>query len=69
MGRNAERGDKTVAEIRAVGGKADFIPSDLRYASRAREVSPEQGPYLFREDPQEERGISLFSAHNATLQS
>jgi len=39
VGRNVERGEKTVAEIRAVGGKADFIPSDLRDASSAREVA------------------------------
>jgi NAD(P)-dependent dehydrogenase (short-subunit alcohol dehydrogenase family) len=39
VGRNAERGEKTVAEIRAAGGKADFISSDLRDASNAREVA------------------------------
>jgi NAD(P)-dependent dehydrogenase (short-subunit alcohol dehydrogenase family) len=39
VGRNAKRGDETVAEIRAAGGKADFIPSDLRNASSAREVA------------------------------
>src|SRR6266496_4712267 len=39
VGRNVERGEKTVAEIRAAGGKADFIPSDLRNASSAREVA------------------------------
>jgi NAD(P)-dependent dehydrogenase (short-subunit alcohol dehydrogenase family) len=39
VGRNVERGEKTVAEIRAAGGKADFIPSDLRDASSAREVA------------------------------
>src|SRR6266481_9183508 len=39
VGRNAERGGKTVAEIRAEGGKADFISSDLRDASSAREVA------------------------------
>lgn len=39
VGRNAERGRKTVAEIRAAGGKADFIPSDLQDASSAREVA------------------------------
>ena len=33
VGRNVERGEKTVAEIRAAGGKADFIASDLRDAS------------------------------------
>jgi NAD(P)-dependent dehydrogenase (short-subunit alcohol dehydrogenase family) len=30
---------KTVDEIRATGGKADFIPSDLRDAASAREVA------------------------------
>ena len=39
VGRNAERGKKTVDEIRAAGGKADFISSDLRDAARAREVA------------------------------
>jgi len=39
VGRNAERGEKTVAEIRTAGGKADFISSDLRDASSAREVA------------------------------
>ena len=38
VGRNAQRGDETLAEIRAAGGKADFIASDLRNASSAREV-------------------------------
>jgi len=39
VGRNAKRGDETLAEIRGAGGKADFISSDLRNASNAREVS------------------------------
>jgi NAD(P)-dependent dehydrogenase (short-subunit alcohol dehydrogenase family) len=39
VGRNAERGDKTVAEIRVAGGKADFISSDLRDASSSRDVA------------------------------
>src|ERR1700726_9081 len=39
VGRSAERGNKTVAEIRAAGGKADFISSDLRDASSTREVA------------------------------
>ena len=39
VGRNPKRGDETVAEIRAAGGKADFISSDLRNASSAREVA------------------------------
>src|SRR5436189_6461034 len=39
VGRNAERGQKTVAEIRAAGGKADFISSDLRDAESARELA------------------------------
>src|SRR5919198_4265461 len=39
VGRSAERGGKTVVEIRAAGGKADFISSDLRDASSAREVA------------------------------
>jgi NAD(P)-dependent dehydrogenase (short-subunit alcohol dehydrogenase family) len=39
VGRNAGRGDKTIAEIRAAGGQADFISSDLRDASSARQVA------------------------------
>src|SRR6266568_1670215 len=39
VGRHVERGEKTVAEIRAAGGKADFISSDLQDASSAREVA------------------------------
>src|SRR5258705_1749626 len=39
VGRNAERGEKTVAEIRAAGARADFISSDLRDASSGREVA------------------------------
>jgi NAD(P)-dependent dehydrogenase (short-subunit alcohol dehydrogenase family) len=39
VGRNEERGEKAVAEIRSAGGKADFIASDLQDASSAREVA------------------------------
>ena len=39
VGRNVERGKKAVAEIRAAGGRADFISSDLRDASSARDVA------------------------------
>jgi NAD(P)-dependent dehydrogenase (short-subunit alcohol dehydrogenase family) len=39
VGRNAERGEKTVADIRAAGGAAYFISSDLRDASSARDVA------------------------------
>jgi NAD(P)-dependent dehydrogenase (short-subunit alcohol dehydrogenase family) len=39
VGRSVERGEKTVAEIRAAGGDADFISSDLRDVSSAREVA------------------------------
>src|SRR6266567_2634724 len=39
VGRDVERGKNTVAEIRAVGGKADFISSDLRGAESARELA------------------------------
>ena len=38
VGRDAKRGDETLAEIRGAGGKADFI-LDLRNASSAREVA------------------------------
>jgi NAD(P)-dependent dehydrogenase (short-subunit alcohol dehydrogenase family) len=39
VGRNVERGEKTIAEIRAAGGKADFISSDLSDAASARAVA------------------------------
>src|ERR1043166_4245482 len=39
VGRNAERGEQTVGEIRAAGGEADYISSDLRDAASAREVA------------------------------
>src|SRR5262245_27667132 len=39
VGRNVDRGEKTIAEIRKAGGQADFIPSDLRDASSARAVA------------------------------
>jgi NAD(P)-dependent dehydrogenase (short-subunit alcohol dehydrogenase family) len=39
VGRDVERGKKTVAEIRAAGGKADFISSNLRGAESARELA------------------------------
>ena len=39
VGRNAGRGEKTVAELQAAGGKADFISSDLRDADSARELA------------------------------
>lgn len=39
VGRSEERGRETVNEIRAAGGKADFISSDLRDAASARELA------------------------------
>jgi NAD(P)-dependent dehydrogenase (short-subunit alcohol dehydrogenase family) len=39
VGRDAQRGEKTVAQIHAAGGGADYISSDLRNASSAREVA------------------------------
>jgi NAD(P)-dependent dehydrogenase (short-subunit alcohol dehydrogenase family) len=39
VGRNAERGKKAIDEIRAAGGQADFIPSDLRDAASVRAVA------------------------------
>ena len=39
VGRSRERGEKAVAEIRALGGKVDFIGSDLRDASSARDAA------------------------------
>lgn len=38
VGRNVERGEKTIAEIRRAGGKADFISSDLHDVSSVRGV-------------------------------
>ena len=39
VGRNAERGKKTIDEIRAAGGKADFLSSDLQDAASARAIA------------------------------
>jgi NAD(P)-dependent dehydrogenase (short-subunit alcohol dehydrogenase family) len=39
VGRNVERGERTIREIRAAGAQADFISSDLRDASAARQVA------------------------------
>jgi NAD(P)-dependent dehydrogenase (short-subunit alcohol dehydrogenase family) len=39
VGRSLDRGKKTVEEIRAAGGRADFIASDLRDAASARNVA------------------------------
>jgi NAD(P)-dependent dehydrogenase (short-subunit alcohol dehydrogenase family) len=39
VGRNVERGESTIAELRAAGAKADFISSDLRDAAGARAVA------------------------------
>lgn len=39
VGRNAERGEKALNEIRAAGGKADFISADLRDAASARDLA------------------------------
>jgi NAD(P)-dependent dehydrogenase (short-subunit alcohol dehydrogenase family) len=39
VGRNVERGNKAIAEMRAAGGKADFISSNLRDAASARAVA------------------------------
>src|SRR4029077_9579368 len=35
----AERGERTITEIRSAGGQADFIASDLRDATSARDVA------------------------------
>ena len=35
VGRNVKRGETTIADIRAAGGLADFIASDLQDASSA----------------------------------
>jgi NAD(P)-dependent dehydrogenase (short-subunit alcohol dehydrogenase family) len=38
-GRNSERGEAVVAEIRAAGGKADFAATDLRDAAGTRDLA------------------------------
>jgi NAD(P)-dependent dehydrogenase (short-subunit alcohol dehydrogenase family) len=38
-GRHQERGEATVAEIRAVGGKADFVATDLRDVASVRALA------------------------------
>jgi NAD(P)-dependent dehydrogenase (short-subunit alcohol dehydrogenase family) len=40
-GRDAERGNNAVAEIRAAGGKADFIAADLHDAASAKGLAAE----------------------------
>ena len=65
VGRNAERGKKAVEEIRAAGGKADFISSDLRDANSAREVAKKSGRtrrWPYRYSHQQCRDLS-FRAH------
>src|SRR5260370_32629387 len=37
VGRNVERGERTIAEIRMAGGQTDFLSSDLLGASSARQ--------------------------------
>jgi NAD(P)-dependent dehydrogenase (short-subunit alcohol dehydrogenase family) len=39
VGRNVQRGEDTISQIRAAGGTADFIASDLRDAASARVVA------------------------------
>src|SRR5882757_8798978 len=39
VGRNVQRGEVTIAQIRTAGGKADFVGSDLRDAASARAVA------------------------------
>jgi NAD(P)-dependent dehydrogenase (short-subunit alcohol dehydrogenase family) len=39
VGRNMKRGEKTIAEIRAAGGQADFVASDLQDAPSAHQVA------------------------------
>jgi len=39
VGRNADRGNRAVEEIRTAGGNADFIASDLRDGASARDVA------------------------------
>ena len=39
VGRNKERGEKTISEIRSARGQADFIASELRDGASARDVA------------------------------
>ena len=39
VGRNAERGEKAISRIRATGGQADFIASDLVDPASVRQVA------------------------------
>src|SRR5258708_2572408 len=43
VGRNVERGERTIAEIRMAGGQAHFISSYLRDASSARPMAGRAG--------------------------
>jgi NAD(P)-dependent dehydrogenase (short-subunit alcohol dehydrogenase family) len=49
VGRNKERGEEAIAAIRAAGGQADFIQSDLQDASSARSVARTEGTALLGE--------------------
>src|SRR5581483_10839233 len=42
-GRDASRGEATVAAIRAAGGKADFVAADLADAGSVRELARRAG--------------------------
>ncbi|MEU1185124.1 SDR family oxidoreductase [Streptomyces sp. NPDC005820] len=43
-GRNAERGEQAVADIREAGGKADFVQADLTSADSARTLAGQARP-------------------------
>jgi NAD(P)-dependent dehydrogenase (short-subunit alcohol dehydrogenase family) len=43
-GRSAERGTKTVRDIKNLGGKARFVAADLNSADDARRLAAEAGP-------------------------
>jgi len=54
VGRNVQRGEDTIAQIRAAGGKADFIASDLRDAAQ-------RVPALLRKKPSSWGGAMSIS--------
>ena len=62
VGRNVQRGEVTIAQIRTAGGKADFIGSDLRDAASARAVAKkaaELGKRPCRHPDQQRRRLSI----------
>jgi len=72
LGRNMDRGGETITQIRAAGGKADFISSDLRDAASdpcsrekgrragrrpCRHPDQQRGHLSVRRNARDERGV------------